>query len=146
MKDHRIKRLLPALVLMTALVIFAASPAFASAATGGSFGSGFSTKLNMLAEWSQRFSFSLSAEYTRLFTWKSYEEANYKPEIHKTATQGDAGNTWMMVISPRLDIKIAGPCWLSLSGDYLLRHTNYKYHPHAASNTRDLRIGLKYQL
>ena len=46
MKDHRIKRLLPALVLMTALVIFAASPAFASAATGGSFGSGFSWKLD----------------------------------------------------------------------------------------------------
>ena len=99
-----------------------------------------------MAERSQRYAFSLWAEYTRLFTWKSYEKTNYKPEIHKTSAQGDAGNTWMMVVSPRLDIKIAGPYWLTLSGDYLLRHTNYKYHPHAASNTRDLRIGLKYQL
>lgn len=111
-----------------------------------SFGSGFSTKLHLMAERSQRYAFSLWAEYTRLFTWKSYEKTNYKPEIHKTSAQGDAGNTWMMVVSPRLDIKIAGPYWLTLSGDYLLRHTNYKYHPHAASNTRDLRIGLKYQL
>ena len=111
-----------------------------------SFGSGFSTKLHLLAEPSRWLRFTLSAEYTRLFTWKSYEDTNYKPEIYKNSAQGDAGNTWMTIVSPTLDVRISGSYWLSLSGDYLLRHTNYKYHPHVASNTRDLRIALKYCL
>ena len=110
------------------------------------FGSGFSTKMLSLVEISRRVRLDVRAEYVRMFTWKSYEEAHYKPEIYKTSTQGDAGCTWMTVVTPVLGIRLSEHYWLSVAGDYLLRHTRYKYHPATESATRELRMALKYQL
>ena len=109
-------------------------------------GSGFSTKMLSLVEVARRVRLDVRAEYMRMFTWKSYEEAHYKPEIYKNSTQGDAGCTWMTVVTPTLGIRLSEHYWLSVAGDYLLRHTRYKYHPATESSTRELRLGLRYQL
>lgn len=108
-------------------------------------GSGFGGKFLAWARCPRVVDFHLRAEYMRMYTWNSYEETEYDLSKHKNAAQGDAGCVWVGIVNPTLDVRLCRQVGLRLGGDYLLRHTRYKYHPSVSSHARELRIGLWWQ-
>lgn len=109
-------------------------------------GSGFSVKWHAYLHLGDRLAIGCHTDYYRLYTWKGYEDTHYKEADLKTSAQGDEGCTWMLVVNPTVDLHIAHGWGLRFAGDYLLRHTSYRYHPYVKSHALEARIGLLYTL
>lgn len=110
-------------------------------------GSGYSAKVNTFVEFGRFGSFSLIADYYRLYTWKGYEGKDLSAidPIYLNA-QGDRGDAQLLVLSPSLLIALTDNLNLNFSGSYYWRNTNYKYHDGVSSRTFDIKLGLLYEL
>lgn len=110
-------------------------------------GSGYSAKAATLLGMGRFGSFAIDADYYRIFTWKGYETKDLSATnpLYLNA-QGDKSNAQLLVVSPKMSIRLASNLGIDLSASYFLRHTNYKYHANVTSKTFEVRLGLRVQL
>ncbi|MCM1331355.1 MAG: DUF3943 domain-containing protein [Bacteroides sp.] len=111
--------------------------------------SGFSLKggANMVFD-NDRYSFSLSHEYYRLFTWQGYHRnTNLEDADYKTLNaQGDKSVASFNVTQFRADMKLCKRLYLTLLLDHYLRSTHYRDFPHVKSTTLSAKLMLTYKL
>ena len=110
-------------------------------------GSGFSTKLHTFVELGKIGRLILIADFYKLYTWKGYDEKEVAKldNLDFVNAQGDAGNSTLVVLNPRLQLKIASHLLLDLYGSYFYRHTTYYEHDDVSTSTYQLRTGLTYE-
>ena len=112
-----------------------------------SLGSGFSTKLHTFVELGKIGRLILIADFYKLYTWKGYDEKEVAKmdNLNFVNAQGDAGNSTLVVLNPRLQLKIARHLLFDLYGSYFYRHTTYYEHDDVSTSTYQLRTGLTYE-
>ena len=95
-----------------------------------------------------RYSFSLSHEYYRLFTWQGYHRnTNLDDADYKTLNaQGDKSVASFNVTQFRADMKLCKRLYLTLLLDHYLRSTHYRDFPHVKSTTLSAKLMLTYKL
>ena len=110
-------------------------------------GSGYSVKASSVMEFGKIGSFSIGADYYRIFTWKGYEGKDLETTdpLYLNA-QGDKGNASLLVVNARFVMALASHLNLDLNVSNYWRDTYYKYHDNVQSKTFDVSIGLQYAL
>ena len=110
-------------------------------------GSGFSLKAQTLMEFPKVGTFSIFADYYRIFTWKGYtqEQLEDSNPLYLNA-QGDKGDASLLVLSPKFNIYLKKNWSIEAVASYYLRDTKYRYHDNVHSQTFEVRLGLRYKL
>lgn len=112
-------------------------------------GSGFGWKTNTRLVFGRLGMFTLNFEYYRLWTWKGFEEKDYTApdfDAHFLNAQGDKSNAQLFVVSPRVELRLAGGWHLLVNSAFYNRITQYHYHTNKHSHTYELTFGLTYHI
>lgn len=110
-------------------------------------GSGYSIKASSLLEFGKIATFSIGADYYRIFTWKGYEgkDLEHDDPLYLNA-QGDKGNATLFVLNARFALALSKHCCLDFDVSNYWRNTYYTFHENVRSKTFDMSIGLQYKL
>ena len=110
-------------------------------------GSGYSVKANSLMEFGKIASFSIGADYYRIFTWKGYTDQDLEDDdpLYLNA-QGDKGNASLLVLNARFGLALSSSLHIDLNVSNYWRETYYKYHDNVTSRTFDFSLGLQYKI
>ena len=110
-------------------------------------GSGYSVKASSLMEFGKIASFSIGADYYRIFTWKGYTDQDLENDnpLYLNA-QGDKGNASLLVLNARFGLALSSRLQLDLNVSNYWRNTYYKYHANVTSKTFDFSLGLQYKI
>ncbi len=110
-------------------------------------GSGYSIKVKTIMEFRKMGSFSVNADFYRIYTWKGYENKNYESiDPRYLNAQGDKGNATLLVINPQIEFNLTDKLALQLHSSYYFRRTIYNYHENVEYNTFEIRLGLNYKI
>ncbi len=112
-------------------------------------GSGFSVKTGFNWVFNRdKFSFSASYEYYRLFTWKGYpRNMNWHDYDYRTLNaQGDRSVAFLGIVDVRLDYRLHHRWYLTATFSQFHRSTHYRDFPHVGSSTLSTRLMLTYKL
>ena len=91
--------------------------------------------------------FSLIADYYKIYTWKGYtmDQLEHTDPLYLNA-QGDKGSASLLVISPKFNLNLKKNFSVEAGASYYMRDTKYKYHPNVHAQTFEVRLGLRYTL
>ncbi|MBQ7421824.1 MAG: DUF3943 domain-containing protein [Prevotella sp.] len=111
-------------------------------------GSGYSVKLQTMLEFGRYGSFRLNTGFYQIFTWKGYD-ADYIASMDNqnySNTQGDVGNSALLVVNPRVSLHVWNHFNFNLQGSYYFRRTYYRHHLNVHARTFEFRAGLSFDI
>lgn len=109
-------------------------------------GSGYSVKYRFITELGA-FHLRLLSDYYRLYTVKGYETKDYE-SINPLYldSQGDRSTSSLLVLQPVAEVRLWHSLFAHASMRYVMRHTDYRYHPNVRTHAFVFYAGLSYKL
>lgn len=113
---------------------------------GYSFGSGYGARLSSTLEIGDWFAARINSSFSQLFCWDGFyaDDPDRKMTSAGYSVQGDEGNAVTLIAEPSIEITPFRHFGIGIHGRYFWCHSNYKYHPHATTNSWELRAGARY--
>lgn len=107
-------------------------------------GSGYSIKSFTNLTYKKKISFDIQTENYHIFTWKG-NHPDGTGKRHRS-TQGDVGNSRLIVFSTRLSYIFHKKWNISIENRFFTRHTHYKYYENTSYSTEDRMLTVGYTL
>lgn len=107
-------------------------------------GSGYSIKTFTNLTFKKKIGFDIHAENYHIYTWKG-NNPDGTGKRHRS-TQGDVGNSRLIVFSTRLSYLFDKKWNISFGNRFFTRHTHYKYYENTSYSTNDYMLTVGYTL
>lgn len=113
-----------------------------------SLGSGWSSKMFTQIRFSNVGSFYLGIDYFHLFTWDGYspdQSATAVHNEHEYNSQGDKGNSVLVVLNPRMELYINKQLSCNVDIFAHVRNSYYFFHPDVRTKSNEFKLSVVYK-